>query len=1445
MKSLGICIGASTLSVVEAVMSGTGRITARPLIAKLHNGNPRAALLDVLADFPLDARLKVAVTGRKLRQAVNFSTITEPDAVEAALYHLNGRGNSIDAVISAGGENFLVYVLGKDGRICAVKTGNKCASGTGEFFVQQLRRIGMSLEEAVPFAEQEKPYRVSGRCSVFCKSDCTHATNKGIPKGRIVAGLCEMIAGKILEVVRQIPGSERIMIIGGLTRNQVVIDYLHGKISELIVPEEASYFEALGAAVWALEHETMPFPESRNIFKEIGHTFSYLAPLRNYQELVEFKTLERGIVCAGDRCLLGLDVGSTTTKAVLVRMSDDKILSSVYLRTNGNPVEASRACFTSLYDQLGQLADRIVIAGVGVTGSGRQIAGLYAMTGGVINEIIAHATGALFFDAAVDTIFEIGGQDAKYTYVHKGMPADYAMNDACSAGTGSFLEEVARETMGVEMDEIGPQALQGERPPNFSDQCAAFISSDIKHAFQDGLTKEDILAGLVYSICMNYSNRVKGNRPVGSKVFMQGGVCYNRAVPLAMAALTGKRIIVPPEPGLVGAFGVALEVKRRLNIGTLSEKQFSLAILKARTFEHHEPFNCHGGKTGCDRKCEITRVRIEGKTYPFGGACNRWLNIRSHIRVDTEKYDLVKKYEKLIFPDHLAALEETKGGPEAPTVGINKSFYVNTFYPLYRHFFHRLGFRVQLPEKLETEGIDYKGAAFCYPAEIAHGFFLNLLNSKPDYLFLPHLKGLKGESDGRPGVTCPFSQGEPYYLSTAFKDNAILASLQKQGRVLKPVLDYSLDRKQVAAVMVGTAKKMGVGRKKALAAYKEAESVQDRIAAEMKAHCLTVLQELENDPDRHAIVIVGRSYNAYVSEANMGIPQKIASRGVAVLPFAFLPLAGEEAPEEMYWAAGQTILKSSQFIFRHPQLFPCYISNFSCGPDSFLVEYFRHAMGKKPFLILELDSHVADAGLETRIDAFLDIISNYRELDRQGTNLAAHPATTFMPARFDPRRQVFIDSRGLDYDLRDQRINVLVPSMGKLGNQTLAAVFRSAGIRATALPPADEETLKLGRGNTSCKECLPLLLTLGSLLQYLQAARKNGDLLLYFMPTASGPCRFGQYSFFIRHMIEKLGISDVALFSLQAENSYRDFGGRDFSLKLWSGSILSDIFQDIYSLLLVNAVDKKAALRIYGEAWDKITEALALTPDFKTLKLILKETVKSIQAIEGIKPWSTVPAVLLTGEIFVRHDDLSRQSLVEKLAEQGLAVKTAGVIEWIYYTDYCFNKNLAGCRPAFYERPGLFLRSLWMRNYERAYKKIAAGSGLMPFRRDNIPNLIASARDLISPQLTGEAILTVGSAISEVPSHYCGAIAIGPFGCMPNRLSEAILSKAMGRGWQLPAQRSHGVRRRNVEGISELPFLAIESDGNPFPQVITAKMEVFLSQAARLHEAMNDVSSEE
>jgi len=1437
LKSLGICIGATTLSAVGIERGKNGHIQTIFTQTGPHDGNPREALLEVFRNLPADSFSPVAVTGRKFRHAVNLSSISEAEAVESALSHLNGGGNNLDAVVSAGGETFLVYVLDKDGRICSVQTGNKCASGTGEFFMQQIRRIGISLAEAIHFAREEKPYKVSGRCSVFCKSDCTHATNKGVPKGRIAAGLCEMMAGKILEVMKHVPRNN-IMIVGGTAQNPVLIDCLQREIRNLTVPKEAPYFEALGAAIWALDHETAPIPPWEKLFRKEGGSFSYLLPLQDFQDMVDFKTMERGIPKEGDRCILGLDVGSTTTKAVLLSIEDDRILASVYLRTKGNPVQASRECYASLYDQLGDLKDKISIVGLGVTGSGRQIAGLHAMTEGIVNEIIAHATGALFFNREVDTIFEIGGQDAKYTYIRNGVPSDYAMNDACSAGTGSFLEEAAKETMGIEMEEIGDIALRGRKPPNFNDQCAAFISSDIKNASHEGMTREDIVAGLVYSICMNYNNRVKGNRPVGNNIFMQGGVCYNRAVPVAMASLTGKRIVVPPEAGLMGAFGVALEIKRRLQLNLMEEKTFSLKTLKDRTIEYEKPFICPGGKEKCDRKCEIARIRIEEKTYPFGGACNRWYNLRFNIHVDAEKLDLVSARENLIFRKYVSPLAPTEApGSNSKTIGINKSFLVNTYYPLYHHFFSHLGFRVLLPEVSEQEGVDRARAPFCYPAEIAHGFLSHLLKRKPDYLFLPQLKGLYVEKGYRQSTTCPLSQGEPYYLTSAFKDQETFRELISKKKVIKPVIDFSGGYEAAGDAFVMMGEKLGCGRRKARRTFAHALKIQRMVTGEMKEAGLEFLRELEREPKRYAAVIFGRSYNAFVSEANMGIPQKFASRGVAAIPFDFLPFEEEEADDGMYWSAGQMILKGARFVERHPQLFGCYMTNFSCGPDSFLVGYFRTIMGRKPFLILELDSHVADAGLETRIEAFMDIIKNYRELSRK----SLYPPVPTAPMRtyFDPAKQVFIDAKGREYPFAHPHVHLVFPSMGKLTTKTTSAVFRSMGIRATAFPAANEEALKLGRGNTSCKECLPLLLTVGSLLKYLQERETEDELLVYFMPGASGPCRFGQYYYFIRDLISRAGIEDVTLFSLNAENSYTGFGGNDFTLKLWSAIVISDIMHDIYSLLLVNARDRDAALAVYEDECRRIIEALERSAGFEDLKKTLLTVAGNLKAIPVKRHPQDTPTVLLAGEIFVRHDDISRQFLVEKLASQGLATKVSSLMEWVYYTDWCYLKNLGGNTPNLRERLSLFLRSRWMKTYERAFKKIMARSNLLPYRMEEVDHLISNVRHLINPELVGEAILTIGSAVTEILDPYCGVIAIGPFGCMPNRLSEAILTREMSTDWSLPASGKHRRRAGNLlKNIPELPFLAIESDGNPFPQVITAKLEVFLLQAARVHRAL-------
>ena len=1448
LKSLGICLGASTVSIARlqqpADPSGSSDAHRRPKPVLIefalypHEGDPKRTLRKAFENLDLSSFDRIAATGRKFRKFVNLTSIPEPEAVEYAYQYVKPPEIDCPAVISAGGETFMVYAMDRSGRIANVITGNKCASGTGEFFLQQLRRMNVSLDEAAQWASIESPHHVSGRCSVFCKSDCTHATNKGIPKSQVTAGLCKMMANKILELLKKVE-RRNLMLTGGTSRNHMMVDYLKQDIPGLIVPDEAPYFEALGAALWALEHDTAAAQGEENLFHSEITSFDTLPPLKDFEAEVGFKTIEKGRVQPGDTCILGLDVGSTTTKAVLLRKSDDAMLASVYLRTNGDPVGASRRCYQSILEQIQPLVDpaQLSIVGLGVCGSGRQIAGLHALTDGVINEIIAHATAAVYFDPRVDTIFEIGGQDAKYTYITNGVPSDYAMNEACSAGTGSFLEESAYETLGVEMEKIAGVALKGKRPPNFNDQCAAFIASDIKNAIHEGVQHEDIVAGLVYSICMNYSNRVKGNRPVGEKVFMQGGVCYNKAVPLAMASLIGKPIVVPPEPGLMGAFGVALAVKNRIDTQLMPEAQFNLETLANRDVTYDKSFDCKGGKEKCDRRCEIAMIQVEGKKYPFGGACNRYYNLRHNVKYDVAKLDLVRIRQQLIFEKYGARTPAELGRQQQGTIGFNRSFLVNTYYPLYSNFFAQLGFAVMLPPEPSQEGIDQRNAPFCYPVELAHGFFYSLIESQPppDFIFLPHFKAVPDEKDAAPNSqsqVCPLVQGETFYLQTTFRKKLGLLA-EKGTRLLSPLIDLSGGIGEACKPLIESAVQMGIKRKKAEAAFAAALRKQLDCMAEMQAIGQSAMAELDADPEKFAVVIFSRPYNGYADEAHMGIPHKFASRGIPVIPLDFLKFRAERSKRHMYWGMGKLMMKAGRLVKRHPQLFGTYITNFSCGPDSFVVGYFREIMGRKPSLTLELDSHTADAGLETRVEAFLDIVQAYRQLIAQKKIIQPQP--TFQPARITSQNGTaqIVTSSGESLPMTDPRVTVLLASMGKLSSEAFAAILRGSGFHAKAHQPSDEAVLKMGRANTSCKECLPLILTTGTLLNYINNGKRDDEVLVYFFTTGSGPCRFGQYYIFMEDLIKRLEIPDVVLFTLSSEDGYIGMD-KDFETRGWWAVIVADVMEDIRSMILTNAVEPHKAMDVFEDEWQALLAALEKR-EFSVLEQKLTRTAERLRQLPMKKPFDMVPKITLSGEIFVRRDALSRQYITERLAEKGFATICSPIAEWVLYCNYMVEQGLSPESMTIMEKLKFKIRNKFQARYERRIKSILTQSGLVHAEPIDIDTFVKNASAYISKNLPGEAILTVGGSMTEVVSQSCGVIAIGPFGCMPNRLSEAILNETMTRDEKLSTEPANQDLKAILTEVDQLPFLAIESDGSPFPQLIDAKLETFCLRAERLH----------
>lgn len=1461
-RTFGICLGASTISLVQlgpAKAPEHGRrLQVMDSRSIRHDGDPQASLKRLLTPYGLTGADRVAVTGRKFRRLLTLSSLSEPEAVELAYAYNCAAGPDDDgtlanpacrAIVSLGGETLMVYVLDDQGRIKDIHTGNKCASGTGEFFLQQLRRMDLSLEEAARWAVDTPPYAVSGRCSVFCKSDCTHATNSGVPRARVTAGLCQMMAAKVLQLLKRVPPGP-ILLVGGSTRNQMLVHYLEAVRAPLIVPPQATCFEALGVALWASQNTPRPFPGMADgaLFRETAGSFTTLAPLEGFAPQVSFSTRPRGTIRGGDRCLLGLDVGSTTTKAVLIRSGDKAQLASVYLRTSGDPIGAARQCYRELLDQIrAHLAPaEIEICALGVCGSGRQIAGLHAMSAAVFNEITAHARAAVFFDPEVDTLFEIGGQDAKYTYISKGVPSDYAMNEACSAGTGSFLEESAWESLGVPLTEIAGIAMTATAPPNFSDQCAAFIASDIKNAIHENISQADIVAGLVYAVCTNYAQRVKGNRPVGEKIFMQGGVCYNRAVPLAMAALTGKPIVVPPEPGLMGAFGAALEAGERLSLGSLHPQAFDLAVLAERAVTYKAPFACKGGASNCERRCEIARIQVDGETYPFGGACNRWYNQRRQLKVDRAALDMVQRRETLVFN----TFGVRANGASSPRIGFNRSFLTHSYYPLYSHFFQALGFSPVLPDAPSPEGIARRNAAFCYPCELAHGFFDTLLDHEPapDLLFMPHFKAVPTLTGEPHSQVCPIVQGEPYYLKATFGDK--LAQAGTGGmRVLTPLLDLTGGIESAEAPLTAMARSLGIPAKRSRAAFALALERQRACATEMRRLGQKVLAELAEDPERIAVVILSRPYNGCAAEAHMGIPHKFASRGIRVLPLDFLdpapedtarssaPASGED-PGQMYWGMGQRLLRTATIIRDHPQLFATYVSNFSCGPDSFLMGYVREQMGRKPILALELDNHTADAGLETRIEAFLDIIAGYRHTTSPDPGRST---ASFRPAQTTTGRGesglAVTTSTGEVLPIESPRVSVLFPSMGKLGTEALAAAFRSTGADARALPPADKAVLQKGRGNTSCKECLPLILTTGSLLTYLGNGRRDDEVVVYFMPTGDGPCRFGQYRVFMEGLIRKRQLEDVALISFSSENGYDGLATR-FHRRLWWAILVSDAMEDVRSMLLANGEDLAAAMADFEDQWKRILDAMT-HGGWRALTSTLDTAAAVLGALPRKRPVAQVPVVALAGEIFVRRDGLSRQHLTERLAVKGFATRCAPVSEWVHYLHYLHRKGVTEKGRMPHRRVRIALKHLLMRRDEKRLRRRIAVSGLIPAGGvDTVAALKAGGAHL-SPHLSGEAILTVGSSLHEIVTEVCGAIAIGPFGCMPNRISEAILTEAMTREGKLDVSPNPSPVLDELMPGEPLPFMAIESDGSAFPQATEARLEAFLLRARRLHERIS------
>ncbi|HUJ16984.1 MAG TPA: anhydro-N-acetylmuramic acid kinase [Nitrospirota bacterium] len=1369
------CVGANigAITVKAVALRGDDVFSS----VKAHQGRPLEVLGEMLVGKEFDGADWFGVSGRR-------GHITEVAAIQRALAELGG---DFDAVVSLGGESFLVYLL-TDGRIENVLSHNKCAAGSGEFFVQQIGRMRLTIEEAIQRSFSGKVVPLASRCSVHCKSDITHKLNRNEASPEdILHTLHDSMADKVISLLEK--GQQqlkRVLVIGGVSRNAALLAALREKLpsTEIVVAAQSLCFEAWGCALLTRDDPRYSSPQI-----SLQPILDSFPPLHRQADRVQVIAPVPRQAPPEGLLVLGLDAGSTTTKAVLLDPATRAVVASHYTRTRSDPVAATRECLRVI----GQEAGNLRVGLIGTTGSARELVGAYLGTSHVYNEISAHATGATHFDPDVDTIFEIGGQDSKYIRLKNGVPVDYAMNNACSAGTGSFLEESAQGDLGITVSEIAEAALAAPSPVQLKATCAAFINSDIRIAFQQGQSAENIVAGLVYAIAANYLTKVKGPRAVGKKVFLQGGVALNRAVGHAFAHSVDRMVVIPPSPELMGALGVALLALTRSH-DTLDTETDLLSLAKAEMASPGR-FICKA----CRMHCSIDRFEVGGRRFPFGGRCSLYEHVWKRNTHVVAAADLVEQRAEMIFGTTNDQVERPAMDRVQPTIGIPRALLTHSLYPLYSVFFKGLGLNVVL------SGLDPKGelksySGFCFPAQTAHGAILDLAKQGVDAVFLPHVKRMPRTGPCRDSYLCPITQASPFFLAEAFPN----------VRFLSPVLDFTRGYECGLELEEMTSREFAIGRERVGQAWEAAKSAQkkaERAMRELGQHALE--QALfERKP---AIVLAGRSYNAYAAEASQSIGRKLSSMGAAAIPADCLAPV-EEGP--FAWHFSNQVLNAMTLAKKYPNLFLVCISNFSCTVDAFTHARVASEMGAKPYLILEIDAHTADAGVQTRLEAFLDIVHNYQ----------AAPAV--QSAQFSLCRtgagSTVIRSEGETVSMQDPRVRFYFPNFSEVHSQAMAMAFRWMGLHAGKIAPLDRDQLERGLQYTSGRECLPLPLCIGQLLK-INEERARGEIAGFYMLEGGAPCVLDAYLDFLRRFIVEQRLPDLFLFVPTAENGRSAIDritlAKNTALTLLAADLLVEIE---HVLRVVGAPGSVDQLR---QEWQRLVDAADSEARFQAE---LPGFVELIAALPRTRERRTCPRVIVMGDFFTRFSPFFMDGVRDLYSERGIILKPVDMTDLLLYHTYYGVTEAArewGMKPGglalakacsrIFQRDGKQYLQHWLayqaeRRVEGEYRRLFEKTGLLVAGPNDAASLFEKASDHVSPGIYGEIVPTVGRGLEAEALGYDGIIIIGPFNCLPFRISEAILK---------PLSIRHG-----------MPVLTYESDGYAVSPTVLRQVDVHIQQ---------------
>lgn len=1341
MKRIGIDIGSHSLG---SVLIRDGEIA--DVEYRDHRGDIERELQAVLGKPAYSSYDSIGVCGNLPDAGIEI--------IDSTLATIEGSKFLIPVcrnVFSIGGETFSLIIYDDQGDYREHRVNSPCASGTGSFIEQQAERLHLTVSELTERAARHtgKTPVIATRCAVFAKTDITHAMQEGYSLDAICAGLCEGIARNVLDVlVKGRDLSSPVGMVGGVSLNMSIVDVIQDILHlSVVVPEHAQVAGAVGAALLGRGTRL----QTDAVLKSGGSRRHVRIPLEmhltQYPDLRSFSLynadgvevfLPAEKLYLDSSCYMGIDIGSTSTKAVLLD-ENGEIRGGFYTRTGGEPIQAVQNLLAAMESCTG--GRRVVLRGVSTTGSGRKLIGGLFNAEMELDEITAHARAAVFLNPGVDTIIEIGGQDSKFTRIREGDVYYSTMNYVCAAGTGSFIEEQAKR-LGVSLDDFSDLAF-GAQAPYTSDRCTVYMERDLGMLLAEGWSKQALAAAVLNSVRDNYLAKVVGRNPVGDYVVFQGATARNRALVASFEQLLQKSLHVSPYCHLTGALGAALICR---------EEGFSTS---------HFLWDIGEGSLGeevcrlCTNHCVLTVVENNGVKTGWGMKCGR-----DYAEGKARKRMLSKPEKR--FHDYIApflATDGEKSPRNSTTIGIPNALYNLDYFPLWHSFLSSLGFKVTVTKPSRASLADGKkivNSDFCAPMILSHGYIQQLINEDVDYLFYPALVNERDPEDSdnplfrektKDTYFCYYSQ----YLPTIIGK---LTAFEAEKKLISPLIHFHNRTVEQTARDIYesmrthfndlTADEVNNAFQRAYERFVQARETRKEIFEQRSAH--------PPNGEIIRIALMGRPYVLFDPVLNVGIPARLEELGAELYWQDEFNLDGFQLSyahkyhERMHWHYGRRIVELAEYCARTDNLFAVYLTCFRCSPDSFLISYVRDIMAQydKPFLILQLDELSSDTGYATRIEAGLRSFKNYQ------FKRSSKPAKQIAATR----------ARN---DRLEESYTVLIPYLDRLISRFWVDCFTLAGYRSLLLD-AGEDSLNTGSQYTSGGECLPLVSIAGSVVDIVRNAQLEPEKTFLYLPTVCMACNFPQFPILSDLVFQSAGLQGlkIGLINSMAPGKILP---QKLSIKMFQSYIVGCIIYKMYNRIKPYETEGGATEKVFQAAQDSISRAILSGRD---LKAALTEAAQLFRGIERDESRGRKARIGLIGDLYVKYNEVMNQKIQSLVEELGGELIIPSMTEYPFHF-YDADIRLHGDDPRHYR----ILRAIEQR-YEKVVEDIIG---------DQIEPDFAECVDLmneykINHYIAGETSINVGRALYYISKGSVDAILhINPMFCCPGVVTASIYRK--------------------------------------------------------------------